>query len=419
MEQPQTPSAKVKAGPVKPVERIVDLDILRGIALFGILVVNLFLFANPIAILAADSAMWGEWYNQAYLFFSRAFFEGKFITLFSFLFGLGFYIFTERLKEKGMPVRRVYFRRMVLLFIIGMMHAWLLWPGDILVPYAVGGFVIMLFLYRTDKTIKVWIGLFIGGFLALFTLLIVFVMWGMSMPDVAPGIKAGFAESAEGFQDLLDRGYEVLVNGTYAEIIEYRGEELAFAWSGMFISPMGMPYIISIFLIGLLIGRKGLLQKPKLLRELLIPRRWKFFIAGFILSVIYATTFLYTDPVFFNYWYLVQMVSILFGAPLMMFGYCGFILKWLDDGKATTFLKRFAPVGRMALTNYIMQSVICATIFYSFGLGLIGQFPPIFILPLALLIFTIQVYLSKWYFSKYKMGPLERLWRLGTYLKRV
>ena len=419
MEQPQTPSAEVKAGPLKPVERIVDLDILRGIALFGILVVNLFLFANPIAILAADSAMWGEWYNQAYLFFSRVFFEGKFITLFSFLFGLGFYIFTERLKEKGMPVRRVYFRRMVLLFIIGMMHAWLLWSGDILVPYAVGGIVIMLFLYRTDKTIKVWIGLFIGGFLTLFTLLIVFVMWGMSMPDVAPGIKEGFAESAEGFQDLLARGYEVLANGTYAEMIAFRGEELAFAWTGMFITPMGMPFIISIFLIGLLIGRKGLLQKPKLLRELLIPRRWKFFTAGFILSAIYATTYLYTDPVFFNYWYLVQMVSILFGAPLMMFGYCGFILKWLDDGKATTFLNRFAPVGRMALTNYIMQSVICATIFYGFGLGLIGQFPPIFILPLALLIFTIQVYLSKWYFSKYKMGPLERLWRLGTYLKRV
>ncbi len=419
MDKEETRAEPVKAGPVKPVERIIDLDILRGIALFGILVVNLYIFSNPLAILAADSGLWSEWYNQAYLFFSRIFFEGKFITLFSFLFGLGFYIFTERLKEKGMPVRRVFFRRMFLLFLIGMFHGWLIWAGDILAPYAVAGIIIMLFLYRTDKTIKVWMGIFIGGFLLLFTLLIAFIMWGMTIPDVAAGIKEGFVEVSEEFQDLLVRGYEIYATGTFSEMIEYRGEELSFAWSGMFISPMGIPFIIAIFLLGYLIGRQGLLQQPKLLRSLLIPRRWKLFLPGLLLSIIYASSYLYTDPVFFDNWTLLQMVGIIFGAPLLMLGYCGFILKWLEDNRGTTFLNRFAPVGRMALTNYIIQSVICTSIFYGFGLGLIGRFPPIFILPLAIVIFGLQVYASEWYFKKFKMGPLEKMWRVGTYLRRV
>jgi len=102
-----------------------------------------------------------------------------------------------------------------------------------------------------------------------------------------------------------------------------------------------------------------------------------------------------------------------------MLGYCGFILKWLDDNKATSFLHRFAPVGRMALTNYILQTVICTTIFYGYGLGLMGSFPPILILPLAIAIFVAQVFASEWYLRKFKMGPLEKAWRMGTYLKKV
>ena len=417
MNKSESQTVSSKAGPVKPVERIIDLDILRGIALFGIMVVNLYLFSNPIAIVAADTSLWSEWYNQAFLFISRVFFEGKFITLFSFLFGLGFYIFTERLKEKGLQERRVFFRRMLLLFFIGMLHAWLLWAGDILAPYALSGMIIMLFLYRTDKTIKVWIGIFVGGFLLLFSLLILFTTWAMSMPDVAANIKLGFTEVSEEFQDLLERGYEVYTNGTYSEMIAYRAEELSFTWSGLFITPLGIPYIIATFLFGFLIGRKGLLQKPKLLRTLLIPRRWNLLIPGLLLSLLYAITNLYSNPVLFDGWTLLQMLSIIPGAPLLMLGYCGFILKWLDENKAGSFLNRFAPVGRMALTNYILQSVICTTIFYGFGFGLIGHFPPIFILPLAIVIFGAQVYASEWYFKAYKMGPLEKMWRAGTYLK--
>ncbi len=396
-----------KPAPVKPVERIVDLDILRGIALFGILVVNLYIFSNPLAILAVESDRWADGLNQGYLFFSRVFFEGKFITLFSFLFGLGFYIFTERLKVKGLPVRRIFFRRMVLLFLIGMLHAWLLWTGDILAPYAISGMIIMLFLYRKDKTIKVWMGIIAGGFLLLFSLMVAFMMWGMTIPDVADDIRQGFIESNNEFRGMLLRGYEIYAAGTFSEILAYRGEELSFGYFGLMITPLGFFYIIPIFLLGFLIGRQGLLKNPALLRTLFIPRRWKLFLSGFALSTLYATSYVYADPIIFNHWTIIQYVSIMLGAPMMMLGYCGFILKWLDENKADSLLHRFAPVGRMALTNYILQSVICTLIFYSYGFGLIGQFAPVYILPLAIAIFAIQVVASEWYFKKYKMGPLE------------
>jgi len=316
MVNAESKTSSSEAGPVKPVERIIDLDILRGIALFGILVVNLFLFSNPIAVYAADLGYWTEWYNQAYLFFSRIIFEGKFITLFSFLFGLGFYIFTERLKVKGMPVRRVFFRRMVLLFIIGMLHAWFFWAGDILAPYAVAGIFILLFLNRTDRTIKIWIGIIAGGFLLVFTLLVVLLMWAMTMPEVAADIKSGFAIAGEEFQDMLARGYEVYSSGTFSEMMAYRAEEISFVWTGMFITPMGVPFIIAIFLFGFLIGRQGLLQKPRLLRSLFIPHRWNLLLSGLLLSVVYATSYFYVDSIFFDYWTLIQMSSIMLGAPL-------------------------------------------------------------------------------------------------------
>lgn len=102
-----------------------------------------------------------------------------------------------------------------------------------------------------------------------------------------------------------------------------------------------------------------------------------------------------------------------------MLGYCGFILKWLDEHRYTALLNRFSPVGRMALTNYLLQSVICTTIFYGYGIGLIGSFPPVLILPLALAIFAIQIAFSQWYFGKYKTGPLEKIWRIGTYLRKI
>jgi uncharacterized protein len=405
--------------PIPQSKRIVDLDVLRGIALFGILVVNLQLFAHPIFSLITETGQFHEWYNQAASFFVHIFFEGKFITLFSFLFGIGFYIFAQRLKMKDLSFYPVFLRRMALLFIIGFLHAWLLWAGDILVPYAIGGVLLMLFFKRRDKTIKVWIGVLVGGMTLFFTVLVFMIMFAMNVPDVAESLNEQFVQQGIEYEQMTRKGYDVHETGTFSEIMAYRGEERSFVWLGMLFSPAGLAYILAIFLFGLLIARKGILDNPQVFRDYFIRNRKRNVLIGLPISIFYAITYQYIDPIFFNYWYLLQIIAFFLGTPLLCFGYVGFILMMLQKAGESSWLSQFAPVGRMALTNYLMQSVICTTIFYGYGFGLFGKLAPWMILPVAIIIFALQVWFSRWYFERFKMGPLERLWRTGTYLKRV
>lgn len=408
-----------RPAPIPQSKRIVDLDILRGIALFGILVVNLQLFAHPFFNIVSDAGLYQEWYNQAAASFVHVFFEGKFITLFSFLFGIGFYIFAQRLKLKEMSFFPVFLRRMGLLLIIGLLHAWLLWAGDILVFYAIGGVLLMLFFKRKDKTIKAWMGILVGGMILMFTVLALLVMFAMNIPDVAEEMNVQFIQQGIEYEQLAQRGYEVHETGSFTEIMAYRSKERGFVWLGQLFSQAGMAYILAIFLFGLYIGRKGILDNPQAFRDYFIGNWKRNVLIGLLFSIFYAITYNYMDPIFFDYWYLLHTVSFYIGTPLLCFGYVGFILKMLQKAGESSWLSQFAPVGRMALTNYLMQSVICTTIFYGYGFGLFGKLTPMIVVPVAIVIFAFQVWFSRWYFTRFKMGPMERLWRMGTYLKRI
>ena len=408
-----------RPAPVPQSKRIVDLDILRGIALFGILVVNLQLFAHPFFNIVSDAGLFQEWYNQAAVSFVHIFFEGKFITLFSFLFGIGFYIFAQRLKLKELSFYPVFLRRMGLLLIIGLLHAWLLWAGDILVFYAIGGVLLMLFFKRKDKTIKAWMGILVGGMILMFTVLALLVMFAMNIPDVAEEMNVQFIQQGIEYEQLAQRGYEVHETGSFTEIMAYRSKERGFVWLGLLFSQAGMAYILAIFLFGLYIGRKGILDNPQAFRDYFIGNWKRNVLIGLLFSILYAITYNYMDPIFFDYWYLLHTVSFYIGTPLLCFGYVGFILKMLQKAGESSWISQFAPVGRMALTNYLMQSVICTTIFYGYGFGLFGKLTPLMVIPVAIVIFAFQVWFSRWYFTRFKMGPMERLWRMGTYLKRI
>lgn len=405
--------------PIPASKRIIDLDILRGIALFGILVVNLQLFAHPLFSLVTDAVQYQEWYNQAADTFIRIFFEGKFITLFSFLFGIGFYIFAQRLKLKEMSFYPVFLRRMGLLFIIGLLHAWLLWAGDILAPYAIGGVLLMLFFKRKDKTIKAWIGILVGGMILMFTVLALLVMFAMNVPEVAEEMTEEFAQQEQQYVEMAQRGYEVHESGSFSEIMAYRSEERSFVWMGMLFSQAGIAYILAIFLFGLFIGRKGILDNPQVFRDYFTNNWKRNMLVGLTFSILYGVIYYSVDPIFFNSWYLLYIILFYIGTPLLCFGYVGFIIVMLQKAGESSWLSQFAPVGRMALTNYLMQSVICTTIFNGYGFGLYGKLTPLMVLPIAIVIFALQVWFSRWYFTRFRLGPMERLWRMGTYLKRI
>lgn len=199
----------------------------------------------------------------------------------------------------------------------------------------------------------------------------------------------------------------------------YRGEERSFVWLGMFFSPAGLAYILAIFLFGLFIGRRGILDNPQMFRDYFISNWKRNMMIGLPFSIFYAITHSYMDPIFFNYWYFLYIVTAFIGTPFLCFAYVGLILKLIQKAGEGSWLNQFAPVGRMALTNYLMQTIICTTIFSGYGLGFYGKLSPIMILPIAIVLFALQVWFSRWYFTRFKMGPMERLWRMGTYLKRI
>jgi len=147
----------VRATPVSEAERIHQLDAIRGFALFGIFLVNMPTFSHPMLFLPAlglpaDHTLFDEWIR----ILLHMFVQTKFYTIFSFLFGAGFYLFMSRAEKKSLPMKPMYLRRITILFLLGMTHLFFLWYGDILHTYALTGIMLLLFYKRADKTIRKW-----------------------------------------------------------------------------------------------------------------------------------------------------------------------------------------------------------------------------------------------------------------------
>ncbi|MCH8568126.1 MAG: DUF418 domain-containing protein [Balneolales bacterium] len=422
----QTTSEKIQASGITVSRRITDLDVLRGIALFGILVVNLMLFAHPMYIFVADINLEAGPVDQFAEFFIRTFFEGKFITLFSFLFGIGFWILMNRMQERNQAASFIFARRMFFLALLGLTHAMFFWSGDILLPYAICGVLLLFFFNRTDRTLKVWIGLVLGIVLFINILIVGLVMVGMSVPEAAEEITAAFEIEAERYTALMAKGYEVYSSGSFAEMVSFRRGELSFVYFGLMLSPAGFGWIFSVFLFGLYVARKGdgLLTNPQLLRERFIPRRRSRLIIGLIICAVYAGASMQANSISLDHYTIIVLLTFMVGTPLLLMGYIGYILQALrrfeeKNGNYApgAFLHLFAPAGRMALTNYLMQSVLCTTIFLGYGFGLYGKTGYAASIPIAIAIFSFQIFLSRMYLNRFKMGPFEWLWRKVTYLK--
>ena len=239
-------------------ERIVELDLMRGFALFGILVVNMLFFGMPIYTAITDLNPLNNPLDLAGRFLLGIVFEGKFITLFSFMFGLGFWIFISRARAKGRTAGPLFLRRLFILALFGAAHAFLFWAGDILLFYAMLGLVMMLFLNRTDKTLKVWIVLlpvlhilFIVAFVGLFSM-------AMNSPEAAQAITEGLDEARLEMEAMAASAMEIYRTGTFTEMMEIRRQELAFAYQGFIMGGVGVFYLLAVFLAGMYAGRMSL-----------------------------------------------------------------------------------------------------------------------------------------------------------------
>jgi len=241
-----------QVGPVRRQDRIELLDVLRGFALFGILLVNMVSFGLPDGLYPHE--FWPGLIDVAAEKLILFFGFGKFVTLFSFLFGVGFAVQSSRVEERGARFVPMYLRRLLVLMAIGMAHMILVWDGDILHIYAVGGLLLLLFRKRSPKTLLVWAVIFMMLLAVPFTLITAFTAVRQVHPNAWSGVVLDDGREAD--QQAARNALASYSQGTYRQMVELRSQDMP--W--VLVLDEALPYVVAIFLIGLYAGRSGVFQ---------------------------------------------------------------------------------------------------------------------------------------------------------------
>jgi uncharacterized protein len=396
-----------------PTERVPVVDVLRGFALLGILLVNMELFARPMQALMLPLEASVSGVDRLADWLVRLLAEGKFYSLFAFLFGWGFAMQLLRAQARSARFGFLYTRRLLVLLAIGVAHALLIWVGDILTLYAVLGLALLLFRQAKPRTLIIWaiILLFLPILFNLFATVAVEV-GRQASPQAATQIQRAFAEQRAMYLNDIARAYSVYAHGNFIEITQQRVRDIL---SFMVIGNLALsPSVLAMFLIGLYFGRRQIFQdidahRP-FLRQLL---GWGLGI-GLGGNLVYATLIpsLYRAEPSFTLFFAMLGQSI--GAPALCLFYVAALALLY---RSHSWLNLLAPLGRLALTNYLGQSVICTLIFYGYGLGWFGQVGKAAGLLMAIAIYLMQALLSTWWVHHFRFGPVEWLWRSLTYLK--
>ena len=401
--------------PVAADGRLQVLDVLRGFALFGILQANVLTFSG-IFFLAMVGATNPSPLDEAVGFAIEALIHGKFYSLFSLLFGIGFHLFLSRAGTKSGAARPLFRRRLWLLLGAGVLHATLLWSGDILMLYALVGFALIPFYGLPSRTLLAWA----AGLLAL-PVVAYALMWGLGMADPLgpppvdpanpnPGPSGGFDPIA-----FMIAGFR----GGYLDVLQANFVGLVGRWVDLLIT-IRPAKVLGMFVLGLWVGQQGVARDLDAHAGLL--RRVAAWGLGLGLPLNVAGAWLAADAAPYLPGSTLGMAEVLtdaVGVPLLALGYAAGIALLTRSPLASRTLMAFAPVGRMALTNYLLQSVICMFVFYGIGLGLYGQVGTAAASGIALLVFASQALLSLWWLRRYQYGPAEWAWRRMTYRQPV
>ncbi|HVR42301.1 MAG TPA: DUF418 domain-containing protein [Thermoanaerobaculia bacterium] len=386
--------------PVAPDERIALLDILRGFAIFGILVVNVLYFSQPIAWVV-DSPFEGTWDRIATAVIT-IFFAGKFYSTFSMLFGVGFAIQLARAQRRGGSALPTYVRRLFWLLLIGLTHAIAIWYGDILHIYAILGFILILFRNARPRT------LLIAAAISLMIPVALTFVGAAALSASPPDPDAPSIHEIMHTEDAL-RNY---AEGTWSEIAGQRVRDwlMLLGFSVFF-----LPNVFAMFLVGFWAGRSEIHLRAAELRgafrrvvAIALP-------LGLALNAIVYLTREAVDPTLPTWLGAFSQLAYAIGVPLLAVSYIAAVALRVTRPEGPGALAALAPLGRMALTNYLVHSVIGTLIFYGYGLGLYGKVGPWIAIPLAVVIVGLQIPLSRWWLSRFRFGPVEWLWRSATY----
>jgi uncharacterized protein len=402
--------------PVTLRERLEHIDILRGIALLGVLVMNLhFFFRDSIGRYRLESHPWGGWWNIGTDWALLTLVEGKAMTIFAMLFAVGLAIQVERATERGSGFWGFGFRRLGALFLFGLLHFLLIWNGDILHNYALVGMLALGFLKRNLKTILIWLGSLYG--LVIVGVLIVCIRQAMGAAP-SPRSAADIAQTQAWLQETL----QVRGSGTWVAEFWFRLREFARV-QGLGGELTSMVDIFLKFMLGLAIWKSGILRNP----SAHLPKIRKFFIASVsaglacaIIVTLWGETREWTLVHWRHVRYLLPIIGLSqsFRMTLLGMGWAAGVILLLQRATWKKLLEPFKAVGRMAFTNYLAQSLVMTFLFNGWGLGLYHKLSPLEGVGVSVVFFTLQALFSRWWLTRYQFGPAEWAWRSLTYWKR-
>lgn len=430
-------SSQPRLDPVAVSERFDTVDLLRGFALLGILAMNIVFFGWPGP--AYDNPTRGggfEGLDRMIWVFNHLFFDMKMMTLFSMLFGAGLIMMAERSQQRGASLTGIYYRRCFWLLIIGMVHAYLIWSGDILVMYAECGFVIYLF-----RRWWAWAQILTGILcLCVFVPMVLGLAYGFDFLE-RTAEQARTAEAANQqptrfqawiYHDVwktkilpkLDRESDkkkesfekalAVHRGSYFEIVKDRaaklfwGHTLGFLMGSFFMAGGRMLIGMGLMKLGIFSGQRSILFY------------WILMILGYgigLSMLIYDTNERIESNFGFRFQIHGGVFLNFFGSIIVALGHVGALVLIYKYGLFTLFTSRLAAVGRMALSNYLTQSIICTTLFYGYGLGWYGTVNRTGLLAIVLIIWFIQLTISPIWLRHFRFGPAEWVWRSLTYWK--
>lgn len=389
-----------------PASRSARIDALRGIAVFGILLVNVWSF-----IWGFESLRYGVLPATASIFdvlavaFVAFFAEQKFYPIFAFLFGAGFVMVTRSLKHKlgrWSDAERLFRRRLTWLLGCGVLHGTLIWFGDILTVYSIAGFCVLAGLAgarlrQIRNRLRIWTIVFVALLLANFAL-------NMQMLD-ADGMHA----QAKNTVAAVEAARAIYTQGDLLAIgVQRIGDYLSVTTQSLFI----LPHIALLFLLGAMSVRRGWLTQPWRHTTFWRRVRWTGFVIGIPFNLAWATMVVAEaiDPLHPSIYSFLLYAWLPVGGSCLAAAYVATILlaketagRWLDNW--------FAPVGKMALTHYLTQSLLCAVLIQGFGFGFGALWPPAGWLAIAFAIMLLQLFFSRWWLARHAQGPVEMLSR--------
>ncbi|MGO2093572.1 MAG: DUF418 domain-containing protein [Mammaliicoccus sciuri] len=372
-------------------QRIFSIDALRGFSLLGILLMNILTFAYPYQIINPFEFFQhqdGAWFKISSLFIIASFYP-----IFAFLFGYGLSIMYQNSLDKGLNYYPMITRRLLFLLLLGIIHGVFIFYGDILSTYALLGLIAIIFVRLKPQYTLVALSIGIGIFVLLYLLPMIL------LKDVTQ------IESFVGLQE-LERVNNILSSADYVSIIgfnlKYFGMNIA---NAILVGPFS---ILPIMLFGIYAHQINWFNKIKQHKNLYMVIGVVVLILGLAIKMIQIVLEGSVTS---------QLMSQMIGGPIVALSYIMFFVILCEDQTVRKILTPLQSIGKLSLTTYISQSIICIIIFYGVGLNYYGKLPVLTIYIIGIVIYCVQLILSYLYLLKFKQGPLEKLWRKVTYLK--